>query len=70
MYNQGRQEYNTPNKKANWIGHILRWFFLRKHVTEGMTEGMESEDPMEKKIYWNFREYALDRTLETRFGRG
>jgi hypothetical protein len=45
-------------------------FCLRKHVTEGMIEGMESEDPKENKIYWNFREDALDDTLESHFGRG
>jgi hypothetical protein len=31
---------------------------------------MESEDPKEKKIYWNFRQDALDHTLETSFGIG
>jgi hypothetical protein len=26
-------------RKANWIGHILRWNCLLKHITEGKIDG-------------------------------
>ena len=29
--------------KANWIGHILRWKCLLKHIIEGQIEGMGTE---------------------------
>jgi hypothetical protein len=32
-----------------------------------MIEGMEIEDPREKKIYWNFKEDALDHSGNSRW---
>jgi hypothetical protein len=31
--------HKIKRKKANWIGHILRWNCLLKHIIEGKAEG-------------------------------
>jgi hypothetical protein len=31
--------HRIERRKANWIGHILRWNCLRKHIIEGKTGG-------------------------------
>jgi hypothetical protein len=77
-----KDETNTINtikeRKADWIGHILRRNCLLKHVTEGKIEGTRLrgrrrkvlDDLEEKRRYWNLKEEALDRTLwRTSFGK-
>ena len=27
--------YTINRRKANWMGHILHWKYLLKHITEG-----------------------------------
>jgi hypothetical protein len=74
--------HTIKGRKANWIGHILRWNCLLKHVIEGKLEGRIGvtgrrgrrrkqllDDLKEKRRYWKLKEEALDRTLwRTRFG--
>jgi hypothetical protein len=76
--------HTIKRRKANWIGHILRRNCLLKHVIEGKLEGRTEitgrrgrrrkqllDDIKEKKMYWKFKEEALDRSLlRTRFGKG
>jgi len=71
-------------RKGNWIGLILRWNGIVKHITEGKTEGrIEAtgkrvrrckqllDDLNENTGYWKLQEETLDSTLwRTRFGRG
>jgi hypothetical protein len=73
----------TKRRKANWIGHILRWDCLLKHVIEGKTEEIidvkGSRRRRRKQLlnelkenggYCKLQEETLDRTLwRTRFGR-
>jgi hypothetical protein len=55
-------------RKANWIGHILRRTCLLKHVIGGK---QLLDDLKEKKIDYNLREEATDRTRwRTGFVRG
>jgi hypothetical protein len=65
--------HTVKRRKANWIGHILRWNCLLKHVIEGNIEGKSrrgrrrkqlTDDLKEKIGYWNLKEEALDRTLQ------
>jgi hypothetical protein len=76
--------HTMKRRKANLIGHILRRNCLLKHVIEGKLGGRIEDrrrrersrkqllDGLnEKRIHWNLKEEALDRTLwRTRFGRG
>ena len=71
-------------RKANWIGHILHWNCLLKHVIEGNTERRIEvagkwgkrhkqlvDDLKEKRGYWKFNGEVLDHTLwRTHYGRG
>jgi hypothetical protein len=76
--------HEIRNRKANWIGHILRRNCLLKQVIEGKIKGgMEFtgrrgrrcrkllDDLMERRGYSHLKEEALDRTIRTAcFGRG
>jgi hypothetical protein len=42
--------HTIKQKKANWIGHILRRNCLLKHTTEGKIEGMGKEEDISS--YW------------------
>ena len=69
---------------TNWIGHILCWNWLLKHVIEGKIERRIEvagkwerrckqlvDDLKEKRGYWRFKDEVLDHTLwRTHFGRG
>jgi hypothetical protein len=69
---------------TTWIGHVLRWSCLLRHVTEGKVEGRIEEterrrrrrkklldDLEEKRGCWKLKEEALYRSLwRTRSGRG
>jgi hypothetical protein len=71
-------------RKASWIGHFLRRNCLLKHVIEGEIygrievtgrRGRRRKQLLDgltgKRVYWEFKGTALDRTLwRTRFGRG
>ena len=72
-------------RKANWIGHILRWNCLLKHIIEGKRRrgGIEVtvrrggrrkqllDGRKERTRDCKLKEEALDRSLwRTRFGRG
>jgi hypothetical protein len=71
-------------RKANWIGHILRWNCLLQRVTEGKIQGGIEvtgrqgrrcrkllDDFMERREYSHLKEEALDCTMwRARFGRG
>ena len=71
-------------RKANWIGHILRRNCLLKQVIEGKIKGeMEVtrkwgrrrkkllDDLKDRRGYFHLKEEALDRTMwRNRFGRG
>jgi hypothetical protein len=75
--------HTIKERKADWIGYILRRNCLLKHVTEGKLEGSTEmtgrrgkrrkqllDDLKKKKRFWKLKEEALDRTLwRTRFGR-
>ena len=43
MLPRGREElhivHTVNTRKANWIGHILRWNCLLKHIIKGKIEG-------------------------------
>jgi hypothetical protein len=86
---QSQEERNilqtVKRRVANWIGHILRWNCLLKHVIEGKTErrievmGRRGRrrrkqllaDLKEIKEYGKLKEEALDRAAwRTGFGRG
>ena len=72
------------NRKANWIGHILRRNCLLKQVIEGKIKGQIEvtrrrgrrrkkllDDPKDRRGYYQLKKEALDRTLwRNRFGRG
>jgi hypothetical protein len=72
------------NRKANWIGHILRRNCLLQRVTEGKIQGGIEvtgrqgrrrrkllDDLKERRGYSLLKEEALDRTMwRARFGRG
>jgi len=72
--------HTTKGMKDEWNGHMLRWNWLLKHVTEDMIEGTrrrgirhkQQPDYLKLKIwYWNFKEETPECTLErTRLGRG
>ena len=76
--------HEIRNRKANWIGHILRRNCLLKHVIEGKIKGeMEVarrrgrrrkkllDDLKDRRGYTHLKEEALDRTMwRNRFGRG
>jgi hypothetical protein len=80
------KEYRTDkrNRKANWIGHILREYCPLTHVIEGKIEERREmtgrrgkrltqlvDGFNEKRGYWKLKEAALDRTVcRTRSGRG
>ena len=42
--------YTLKRRKANWIGEILRWNFLLKHVIEGNIEGTGTRGRQRKQI--------------------
>jgi hypothetical protein len=82
-----REKRNTlhtaKSRKANWIGHILSRNCLLKDVHDGKIEGMVKIAGRrrrrkqllyklnEEKVYWKFKEEALDRTLwRNSFGGG
>jgi hypothetical protein len=48
-------------RKANWIGHILRRNCLLKHVIEGKIEGRE-EEKEEVSSYWMASRKGEDNT--------
>jgi hypothetical protein len=70
--------------KANLIGHISCMKCLVKHITEvkigrrievtgrrGRRRKQLLDDPMEKRVYYQLKEEAIDRTLwRTSCGRG
>jgi hypothetical protein len=69
---EGNVVHTVKGRKANWIGHILRRNCLLKHVIEEKIQGITKrgrkrkqllDDLKEKRIYWNLKEKALDRTL-------
>jgi len=76
--------HEISNRKANWIGHILRRNCLLQRVTEGkIKSGIEViekrgrkrkkllDDLKERRGYCHLKEEALDRTKwRARFGRG
>jgi hypothetical protein len=76
--------HKITNRKANWIGHILRRNCLVKHVIEVKVEGRIEvtrrrgkiykqllDDLKEKSGYWKLKEETLDHTLwKTLFERG
>ena len=76
--------HEIRKRKANWIGHILRWNCLLKQVIEGKIKGeMEVtrrrgrrrrkllEDLKDRRGYSHLKEEALDRTMwRRRFGGG
>jgi hypothetical protein len=42
---RGRNILHKVNqRKANWIGHLVRWNCLLKHVTEETIEGTADEE--------------------------
>ena len=69
-------QHTIKERKANWIGHILRKNWVLKHVIEGKLEGRIEvtgrgarrskqllDDLKEETGYWKLQEEALDRTL-------
>jgi len=76
--------HKITNRRANWIGHILRRNSLVKHVIEGEVEvrievtGRRGkirkqllDDLQETRVYWKLKEETLDHTVwETVFERG
>jgi hypothetical protein len=70
--------HTIQQRKANWIGHMLRRNCILKHVIEGKIGKARRgrrlkqllDDLRETRRYWNLKEEAVDRTLlRTRFGR-
>jgi len=60
-------------RKANWLGHILHWNRLLKHIIKGKIDGRIKvmvrrgrrhkqllDDLKEKRGYWKFKEAAID----------
>jgi hypothetical protein len=82
--NKQRNILHKSNRKANWIGHILRRNCLLRQVIEGKIKlGIEVterrgrrrskllDDLKERRGYSHLKEEALDRTMwRARFGRG
>ena len=76
--------HEIRERKANWIGHILRRNCLLKQVIEGKIKGQIEvtrrrgrrrkkllDDLKESRGYCQLKEEALDRTMwRIRFGRG
>ena len=76
--------HEIRNRKANWIGHILRRNCLLKQVIEGKIKGVMEvirrrgrrrkkllDDLKERTGYSHLKEEALDRTMwRNRFGGG
>jgi hypothetical protein len=72
--------HEIRNRKANWIGHILRRNCLLQRVIEGKIQvtGRQGrrrrellDDFKERRGYSHLKEEALDRTMwRARFGRG
>jgi len=76
--------HEIRKRKANWIGHILRWNCLLQRVTEGKIQGGIEvtgkqgrrhrkllDDLKERRGYSHLKEEALDHTMwRARFGRG
>jgi hypothetical protein len=76
--------HEIRERKANWIGHILRRNCLLQHVIEGKIKGMIEvtgrwgrrrrkllDDVTERRGYSHLKEEALDRTMwRAGFGRG
>jgi hypothetical protein len=76
--------HEIGNRKANWIGHILRRNCLLQRVIEGKIQGEREvtgrrgrrrrkllDDLKERRGYYHLKEEALDRTMwRARFGRG
>jgi hypothetical protein len=76
--------HEIRNRKANWIGHILRRNCLLQRVIEGKIQGGIEvtgirgrrrrkllDDLKERRGYFYLKEKALDRTMwRARFGRG
>jgi hypothetical protein len=62
--------HTIKRRKANWIGHILRWNCLLKHVIEGEKEEVTGsrgkrrkrllDDLKKKRRYWKLKEEALN----------
>jgi hypothetical protein len=79
-----RVKEQRNNRKANWIGHILRRNCLLQQVIEGKIKGAIKvtgrrrrrrrkllDDLKERRGYSHPKEEALDRSMWTaRFGRG
>jgi len=77
-------KYVIRERKANWIGHILRRNCLLQRVTEGKIQGGIEvtgrqgrrrrkllDDLKERTGYSHLKEKALDRSMwRARFGRG
>ena len=68
--------YTVGGRKVNWVGHMLRWNWLLKHVTEGKIEGRIEvtgrrgkrrkqlpDDLKETRKYLKQKEAALHRAL-------
>ena len=88
VLHRAREERNilrATERRANWIGHILRWNCLLKRSIEGKIKGRikwreeEEEDVSSSWMtwrrrywgYWKWNEEAPDRTVwRTRLGRG
>jgi hypothetical protein len=76
--------HEIRNRKANWIGHILRRNCLLQRVIEGKMQGETEvtarrgrrrrkllDDLKRRRGYFHLKEEALDRTMwRARFGRG
>jgi hypothetical protein len=71
--------HDMIERKANWIGHILRRNCLLQQVFEGKIRGIEVTRRRRRRrrkllgmtVYSHLKEEALDHTMWTaRFGRG
>jgi len=76
--------HEISERKANWIGHLLRRICLLQWVIEGKIRGVVEvterpgrrrrkllDDLKERRGYSHVKEEALDRTMwRARFGRG
>jgi hypothetical protein len=72
--------HTIRQRKANWIGHILRRNCLLIHIIEGKIRGTRRrgrrrkkplDDLKEARRYWKLEEEAQDHTLwRTQFERG
>jgi hypothetical protein len=71
--------HTIRQRKAKWIGHILRRNCLLRYIIEGKIRGIRRrgrrrkqllDDLKEARRYWKLKEEAQDRTLwRTQFGR-